>query len=151
VHVPLPVEPQVAVQATVEPGTQAESSSVIVSQSSSRPLQPSAGGVQAAGPGTVQLAVQMPVPVEPQRVVQATAVPAAQAAGSSVNPSQSSSPRGTYHGVAAVGQLSQASPHASPSAPQERFTRMRTTAWYSLRPISASAASSACWSVRSGQ
>jgi hypothetical protein len=91
VHAPLPVEPQVVVQATVEPGTQAESSSVNPSQSSSRPLQPSAGGVQAAGAGRVQLAVQVPVPVEPQLVVQATAVPAAQTAGSSVNPSQSSS------------------------------------------------------------
>jgi hypothetical protein len=91
VHAPLPVEPQLVVQATVRPGTQAESSSIIVSQSSSRPLQPSAGGVQAAGAGTVQVGVQVPVPVELHVVVQATGVPAAQMAGSSVNVSQSSS------------------------------------------------------------
>ncbi len=59
------------------------------SQSSSAPLQTSAGGLHSGQP---QEAVQVCVPVEPQSVVQSRVVPAAQAAVSSTFPSQSSSP-----------------------------------------------------------
>ena len=64
VHVPEPVVLQVVVQATQAPSAQVKPSSIPPTQLSSSPLHVSAGGVQAAGAGTVQRAPQLPVPVE---------------------------------------------------------------------------------------
>ena len=61
------------------------------SQSSSAPLQVSAGGVQFAGVGLVQLVVHIPVPVEPHVVVQETVLPLAHSNPSSTSVSPSSS------------------------------------------------------------
>src|SRR5690606_13387547 len=61
------------------------------SQSSSIPLQLSAGSAHAEGAAGMHALVQVPVPVEPQLVVQLALCPAAQAKPSSRVPSQSSS------------------------------------------------------------
>jgi hypothetical protein len=79
VQVPKPVDPQVVVQDVATPAQQANPLSQPLTQSSSRPLHVSAGGVQAEPPGMPQVAVQVPEPVEPQVVVQETAVPEQQA------------------------------------------------------------------------
>jgi hypothetical protein len=60
-------------------------------QSSSCPLQTSAGGVQAAAAGTWQSRPQMPLPVDPQTVVHPTSLPIRQGKLSSTWPSQLSS------------------------------------------------------------
>lgn len=60
-------------------------------QSSSAPLQVSAGGVQEAAPGLVQEIVQRPVPVLPHVVVHWTLKPTAHSKVSSMFPSQLSS------------------------------------------------------------
>jgi hypothetical protein len=70
---------------------QPHSSSVAPSQSSSTPVPHSSVPVQAAGPGTVQVAVQVPVPSDPHKVRQLVGAPGTQANVSSVSPSQSSS------------------------------------------------------------
>jgi hypothetical protein len=84
----VPVEPQLVVQAPIVPGVHSLDSSTRPSQSSSMPLQPSAGGVQAPN---VQLALHVREPVEPQLVVQPVEVPRTQPKSSSTLPSQSSS------------------------------------------------------------
>jgi hypothetical protein len=91
VQVPEPVEPQVVVQATVDPAAQSNPSSGSPSQSSSTPLQVSTGGLQSAPAGTTQPTPQIPVPVLPQVVVHRTVSPNTQSKPSSVSPSQSSS------------------------------------------------------------
>jgi hypothetical protein len=62
-----------------------------VSQSSSRPLQDSAGGVQPGPFGIAQASEHVPVPPEPHEVVQETDSPTPQAKLSSVSPLQLSS------------------------------------------------------------
>jgi len=88
---PIPVMPHEVVHETVDPLTQGKPSSGVSSQSSSAPLQISAGGVHWAGGGFVQLPVQVPVPVEPHVVVQVTVLPIAHSNPSSICPSPSSS------------------------------------------------------------
>src|SRR5688572_4515462 len=85
----VPMLPQVVVHATVAPRQHAKVSSHIASQSSSAPLQVSAGGVQP--PGTVQADEQVRVPIVPQLVMHASVVPAQQPKPSSQAVSQSSS------------------------------------------------------------
>jgi hypothetical protein len=70
VHVPVPVEPQSVVQLVGFSAQHANPSSHNVSQSSSRPLHVSAGAMHAPPVGRTHAAVQVPVPVEPQPVVQ---------------------------------------------------------------------------------
>ena len=60
------------------PGQQRKPLSQAPSQSSSSPLQDSAGGVQAEPVGLVQPIWQIPEPVDPQVVVQSTVKPRAQ-------------------------------------------------------------------------
>jgi hypothetical protein len=91
VHVPVPVDPHVVAQETEEPRTHANVSSAPLTQSSSSPLQISAGGVQAHVGGKVQVPEHVPVPVEPHEVVHATAVPWTHGNVSSGPPTQSSS------------------------------------------------------------
>jgi hypothetical protein len=87
-----PAVEHVVVQDSVPPRTQANPSSVVPSQSSSTPLQISEGVAQAAAAGGLQVLLQVPVPVEPQAVVQATSVASRmQAKVSSITVSQSSS------------------------------------------------------------
>ena len=86
-----PAEPQEVVQKSVRPLQQSKPLSQLPSQSSSLPLQISAGGVQFSGDGTVQSMPQVPVPVEPQEVVQDTLMPMRQSNPSSMVPSQLSS------------------------------------------------------------
>jgi hypothetical protein len=92
VQVPVPTEPHVVVQPARLPWAHGKPLSIAVSQSSSAALHVSLGGVQAAGNGRSQTAVQVPVPVVPQAVVHVVDVPWTQAKSSSAGPSQSSSP-----------------------------------------------------------
>jgi hypothetical protein len=85
----VPVLPHEVTQERVAPLRQAKPSSTLVSQSSSRSLQVSAGAVHTAA--SAQPAEQLLVPVEPQVVVQLEGTPAQQAKPSSQRPSQSSS------------------------------------------------------------
>jgi len=87
-QVRLPTELQEVEQAPDEPAGQAKPSSAVPSQSSSRPLQASAGAAQAP---QVQSAAHGRVPVEPHVVEQAPPVPGVQAKPSSGVVSQSSS------------------------------------------------------------
>jgi len=87
-HVLLPVEPQLVVQEPIAPGLHSLVSSTPPSQSSSTPLQPSAGGLHAP---SVQLPLQVREPVDPQLVVQLIDVPREHPKSSSTMPSQSSS------------------------------------------------------------
>jgi len=91
VHSPVPGIPHEVVQETVDPRTQGKPLSATRLQSSSAPLQVSAGGEHWAGRGFVQLAVHVPVPVEPHVVVQDTGLPIAHSNPSSTSPSPSSS------------------------------------------------------------
>jgi hypothetical protein len=88
VHVREPVVPQLERQADVDAGAQVKSSSMRVSQSSSVPLQSSAGGAHAPH---AQVPLQTREPVVPQLVVHEPVEPIAQANASSVRVSQSSS------------------------------------------------------------
>jgi hypothetical protein len=90
-HVWVPDPPQAWVHDRPAPRAQSKVSSVPPSQSSSTALQVSAGGVQAAGSGIVQVVVQVPEPVVPQVVVHEVGRLRAQSKVSSVPPSQSSS------------------------------------------------------------
>jgi hypothetical protein len=72
-----PPDPQLE-PVSVRPTQQRKSSSQLLSQSSSSPLQDSGGGVQAGPVGMVQPTWQMPEPVVTQVVVQATMKPRAQ-------------------------------------------------------------------------
>jgi hypothetical protein len=65
-------------QCSVFPAQHSQPSSQIVSQSSSTPLHLSSGSVQFALGGRPQLAVHVPVPAEPQTVVQGVECPAQQ-------------------------------------------------------------------------
>ena len=91
VHVTTPEEPQLVVHVCVSPAQQLKSSSHGPSQSSSSPLQISEVGLQASGGGTMQFSVQVPVPVEPQEVVQEVTELFLHGKPSSMSPSQSSS------------------------------------------------------------
>jgi hypothetical protein len=79
-HAPLqdcvPVEPQVVEHVALAPAQQPKPSSHSVSQSSSRPLHVSTGGVHALQP---HAAPHVWLPVEKQDVVQASVAPAQQA------------------------------------------------------------------------
>jgi hypothetical protein len=88
VQVLVPVEPQLVVQLPVAPWQQAQPSSHVPSQSSSWPLQLSAGGTQLP---QAQVLLHVRVPVEPQLVVQLDVEPRQQLHPSSHVPSQSSS------------------------------------------------------------
>jgi hypothetical protein len=85
----VPLDPHVVVQPRMAPLRQEKPSSTFVSQSSSRSLQVSTGGVHAAA-GT-HAALQLRVPVLPHTVVHAEGTPAQQPKPSSHVPSQSSS------------------------------------------------------------
>jgi hypothetical protein len=87
-HVRVPVEPQLVTQDPMVPGVHSLDSSTLPSQSSSTPLHPSAGGVQAP---SVQLELHVREPVDPQLVEQPVEVPRTQPKSSSTLPSQSSS------------------------------------------------------------
>ena len=87
-HVRVPVEPHEVMQVAVSAGVHANPSSTFPSQSSSDPLQVSAGGAQAPH---AQLPEQVRDPVEPQTVMQLPLAPAQQANPSSHAPLQSSS------------------------------------------------------------
>jgi hypothetical protein len=87
-HVCVPVEPQVVVQDRVAPAQQVDPSSQTVSQSSSMPLQTSAGGAQMPQAHDKE---QTRVPAEPQVVVQAPVAPRQQVNPLSQVVSQSSS------------------------------------------------------------
>jgi hypothetical protein len=86
-----PGAPVDVVQEPACPWQQPRPLSQAVSQSSSRPLHDSAGGVQAAPFGIAQASEQLPAPPEPQAVVQETDSPTWQGKPSSVWPSQLSS------------------------------------------------------------
>jgi hypothetical protein len=73
-----PMELHVVVHEPALPATQAKPLSGVPSQSSSAPLQASAGGVHDGPVGREQLDVQGPVPVVPQVVEQVTVAPATQ-------------------------------------------------------------------------
>src|SRR5688500_15732513 len=88
VHDSVPVVPQLVVQDRVVPAQQANPLSQPETQSSSRPLQVSAGATQ--DPRT-QAALQVREPVEPQLVVQLADVPAQHANPSSQSELQLSS------------------------------------------------------------
>lgn len=75
VHVPEPIDAHVVVHATTLPAQQANVLSHAPSQSSSLPLQLSAGGAQALPVGIAQLGEQVPAPCEPHVVVHETAAP----------------------------------------------------------------------------
>jgi hypothetical protein len=83
-----PVVPQEVEQASVLPAQQAKPLSQVPSQSSSAPLQASAGGVQVP---QAHEALQVLEPMVPQKEVQDSDPPAQQAKPSSQIPSQSSS------------------------------------------------------------
>jgi hypothetical protein len=83
-----PVEPQAVVHAAALPWAQAKPSSIIPSQSSSRPLHASAGAAQAP---SAQSPSQARVPAVPHGVVHATVPPRTHAKPLSAAPSQSSS------------------------------------------------------------
>jgi hypothetical protein len=87
-HTREPVDPQAVVHAPVAPATHARPLSATPSQLSSRPLHTSAGATHAP---CAQAAEQVREPVVPHGVVQAAALPCAQAKPSSMAPSQSSS------------------------------------------------------------
>jgi hypothetical protein len=87
-QVRLPVEPQLVMQLVELPRAQPKPSSTLPSQSSSAPLQVSAGGTHAP---TEQSSPHARVPVEPQLVVQLELVPRTHANTSSGAPLQSSS------------------------------------------------------------
>jgi len=91
VQIPVPGVPQVVVHATEAPRTHAKPSSARVSQSSSRPLHVSAGGVHEEGAGRVQVEEQVPVPVELQVVVHGVGLDMTQGSPSSGSPLQLSS------------------------------------------------------------
>ena len=91
VQVTVPVESQLVVHVCASPAQQPNSSSHEPSQSSSSPLQISDPGLQASGGGTMQLSEQVPVPVEPQEVVQEVTALLLHGKPSSTSPSQSSS------------------------------------------------------------
>jgi hypothetical protein len=84
----VPAVPQPVVQLPTDPRQHANPSSQVPSQSSSLPLQLSAGGAQLP---QVQLALHERVPVVPQPVVQLPIAPRQQVNPSSQVPSQSSS------------------------------------------------------------
>jgi hypothetical protein len=88
VQVREPVEPQLEVHAPLEPAAHVKPSSTSASQSSSSPLQVSAGGLHVPH---VHIALQVREPAEPQLVVHAPIAPAAQVRLSSMRVSQSSS------------------------------------------------------------
>jgi hypothetical protein len=88
VQVRLPVVPQLVVQDPLVPAQQVKVSSQLESQSSSRPLQASMGGVHAP---QLQAASQVRMPAVPHPVVQLPVVPGMQVSVSSMDPSQSSS------------------------------------------------------------
>jgi len=90
-HCLVPFVPQDVVHAPVSPRQHANVLSQLPSQSSSAPLQISAGGVHKEGPGIEQSIVHNPAPVEPQTVVHATSRPILQSKFSSIFPSQLSS------------------------------------------------------------
>jgi hypothetical protein len=91
VHVPAPVDPHEVGHVTGAPRMQGNASSVSPSQSSSRALHVSRGGVQSRPVGTSHVAVHVPVPSVPHDAVHVTVVPWMHAQSSSVPPSQSSS------------------------------------------------------------
>jgi hypothetical protein len=84
----VPEEPQEVTQVPVEPAGQSKPSSAVPSQSSSRPLQVSAGAAHASH---MQATLQPREPAEPQEVTQEPKEPGAQAKPSSGTVSQSSS------------------------------------------------------------
>jgi len=88
VHVLVPPVPQAVEHAPTDPGTHAKPSSIIPSQSSSAPLQTSAGGLHVP---YVHNAPHVCEPVEPQLVVHEPIAPGVHSADSSIEPSQSSS------------------------------------------------------------
>ena len=75
----VPLDPHEFVQEPVLPRQHPRPSSHAPSQSSSIPLQFSAGGVHALPDGSWQSSVQVPDPVDPQEVVQLTVSPLEQA------------------------------------------------------------------------
>jgi hypothetical protein len=87
-HVRVPVDMQLVVQLPMVPAMQVNPSSMVVSQSSSMPLQASAGGAQ---PPHAQLELQVREPLEPHVVVHEPVAPAQQPNPSSHEPLQSSS------------------------------------------------------------
>jgi hypothetical protein len=87
-QVRVPVDPHVVAQFPLDPAGHVNPSSTIASQSSSAPLQVSAGGVQLPH---VQLAPHVRVPVEPHVAVQLPVVPLTHCNVSSMIVSQSSS------------------------------------------------------------
>jgi hypothetical protein len=91
VQVPVPIVPHDVVHATLAPRTQAKPLSGPLTQSSSTPLQTSAGGAHDAPVGIVQDGVQLPVPADPQVVVHGTTALCTQAKRLSGPPTQSSS------------------------------------------------------------
>jgi len=84
-HERWPADPQAVMHVPIEPAMQAKPLSIMPSQSSSRRLHASAGGLQPLG---LPAASQVVVPIEPQLAVQAVA---AEQQPSSVRPSQLSS------------------------------------------------------------
>ena len=111
-----PAEPQDVVQLSVAPAAQMKPLSAAPSQSSSRPLQLSAGGLQAL---QAQPLAQVLSPVEPQEVVQLPVAASTQAKPLSLLPSQSSSlPLQLSAGGMQLFQV-QAAPQApAPTVPQ---------------------------------
>jgi hypothetical protein len=87
-HVRDPVVPHVVMHEPLEPAQHAKVSSHIVSQSSSRPLHASTGGVHAPH---AQLALHVRTPAVPHVVVQLPVVVGMHVNVSSTRPSQSSS------------------------------------------------------------
>src|SRR5690606_28322492 len=75
VQVPVPIVPQVVVHTLALPAAQVNESSTAPSQSSSMPLQISAGGTHAAPVGMLHSAVQAPIPAVPHEVVHAIIAP----------------------------------------------------------------------------
>jgi hypothetical protein len=107
-------------QSSVLPAQHAQPSSQNVSQSSSMPLQVSAGRVHCAPAGIPQLVLHVPVPVEPQLVLQGVGCPLQQAYPLSQTVSQSSSaPLQVSGGGAQVPQAHEAVQVAVPLVPQE--------------------------------
>jgi hypothetical protein len=91
VQIPVPVVPQAVVHSTVSPLAQAKPLSAAPSQSSSTPLQVSAGAWQLAAVGYRQSSPHIPVPMDPQVVVHAVSLFMGQSNPSSMEPLQLSS------------------------------------------------------------
>jgi hypothetical protein len=87
-QVSVPDPPQEVRHGRIAPGLHVKPSSTVPSQSSSIPLQISAGGEQLPH---AQVALQVRVPVEPHEVVQLPMLPRTHAKDSSIDASQSSS------------------------------------------------------------